>query len=126
MEKKLFMCVCHPRQRFDLMKQAGVEWLRVDAPFPFAEKMGNVSESFIRFAQQLQDWGRKGFKVMGVTPYPRGWKVDIGELGSPEFLDVYEEACRFMAGELAEVVLGWQICNELNLEMFASLTNAFG
>ena len=118
MARKFFMGVCHPRQRFDLMKQAGVEWLRVDAPFPFEGNMGSVSESFRGFAQRLRDWGRQGFKVMGVTPYPCGWQVDVGELGSPKFLGAYEEACRFMANELAEVVLGWQICNELNLEMF--------
>ncbi len=114
----LFMGVCHPRKRLDLMKEAGVQWLRCDMPFPFEGKVGNASQGFRSFYDQVSTWHQAGFKVMGVTPYPRGWKVDAGTPGSKEFLDIYEKACQFLASELGDMVPGWQISNELNLESF--------
>ena len=115
---KFFMGVCHPRQRLDLMQQAGVEWVRCDVPFPFEDKVGNVSQKFRNFTEQVHTWNRAGFRVMGITPYPRGWNVDAGTSGSSHFLHVYEEACKFMAQEFGDIVQGWQISNELNLESF--------
>ena len=113
-----FIGVCHPRKRLDLMNQAGVQWLRCDVPFPFEDKVGNVSQHFKDFHNQVSIWNKAGFKVMGVTPYPRGWKLDAGETGGTKFLEIYKEACRFMAQELGDMVPGWQISNELNLELF--------
>lgn len=113
-----FMGVCHPRKRLDLMKQAGVQWLRCDMPFPFEGEVGKASQRFRNFHSQVSAWSREGFRVMGVTPYPRGWQVDAGAPGSAGFLDIYQEACRFLAQEFGDMVPGWQICNELNLESF--------
>lgn len=113
-----FMGICHPRKRLDLMSEAGVQWVRSDVPFPFDGKVGDVSQGFRSFAGRVSEWNKAGFKVMGITPYPRGWKVEAGAPGSSEFLEVYEEACRFLAEELGEMVAGWQISNELNLEQF--------
>jgi hypothetical protein len=70
-----FIGVCHPRKRLDLMNQAGVQWLRCDVPFPFEGKVGDVSQHFKDFHNQVSIWNKAGFKVMGVTPYPRWWKL---------------------------------------------------
>ncbi|MBD3181492.1 hypothetical protein GF312_04315 [Candidatus Poribacteria bacterium] len=115
---EFFAGVCHPRERLDLMKEAGVQWLRADAPFPFEKETGNPSKSFKNYAEKISQWSKAGFKVMGITPYPRGWKLEAGKPGSQDFLEIYEEACRYLASELKDTVQGWQISNELNLEMF--------
>lgn len=113
-----FMGVCHPRKRLDLMKDAGVQWLRCDMPFPFEDKVGNVSQNFRDFYNQVSVWNQAGFKVMGITPYPRDWKIDAGIPGSEKFLEIYKDACQFLASEFDDMVPGWQISNELNLELF--------
>jgi hypothetical protein len=107
-------------QRPDHMREAGVEWLRIDTPFPFEGKVGKVSQRFRSFVKQAQDWHERGFSILGITPCPRSFMDagGVGVPGGPLFLDAYEEGCRFMAQELAEVVPAWQIANELNLVVF--------
>ena len=34
-----------------LMREAGVEWLRIDVPFPFEGKVGRVSRCFQSFVK---------------------------------------------------------------------------
>jgi hypothetical protein len=57
-------------------------------------------------------------RVLGITPYPRGWEVDAGPAGSSRFLACYREACAFLAADLAPFVDTWQVSNELNLAYF--------
>jgi len=135
----IFLGVCHPLEythdgdvapdepgvfdkRVEMMKAAGVEWVSCDMPFPFEGEMGRASESFRGFLELARKWNEAGLKVLGVTPYPAafegGWKLDAGEPGSEKFLASYQEACRFLAAELGELVGAWQVANQLNLERF--------
>lgn len=133
------MGVCHPlsyaddgdvlkedeavvQRRLDLIREAGVEWVTCDIPFPFEGSIGHVSQAFRNFLALASRWNKAGFKVLGVTPYPAGfeggWKINGGAPGSPKFLGLYEEACRFLAQEFRGAVQAWQIANQLNLERF--------
>jgi hypothetical protein len=108
--------------RLEAMRRAGVQWILCDVPFPFEDRIGRTSAAYAGFAGLIASWNAAGFKVLGVTPYPAGfaagWKIDAGRPGSRRFMKTYEEACRFLARELAPGVSTWLVANQLNLERF--------
>jgi len=116
--QEIIFGVCHPRQRLDMIKAAGIDWVRSDVPFPWAGDEGEISDRYKQFCAAAAKWHQAGLKAMGITPYPRDWQVPAGEPGSSEFLDLYRRACEFLARNLRGTVDGWQICNELNLPDF--------
>lgn len=118
MSDSMFLGVCHQGGRYDRMREAGIEWVRLDVPFPWADEIGNERPQYAKFREKVREYASEGFKVLGITPYPRNWNVEAGELGSAKFLSVYREACAYMARDLAFNIPIWQVCNELNLGWF--------
>ena len=117
--RDVMLGVCHPRTRLDLIREAGLGWVRADVPFPWHTAMGQLRPEYVAFRERAQTWARAGLRLMGITPYPRGWDVpEAAAPGSPAFLDCYREACAFLARDLAALCPAWQVCNEMNLEMF--------
>lgn len=111
--------VCHPRSRLHLIRDAGLDWVRTDVPFPWRGRIGEVRPQYAAFRQRVEDVAAAGLRVMGVTPYPRGWEIpEAEEPGSPAFLEAYRQACAFVAGDLRGLGPAWQVCNEMNLDMF--------
>ena len=111
--------VCHPRTRLDMIRAAGLGWVRIDAPFPWRGRVGQVRPEYPVFRSRVAELAAAGLRVMAVTPYPRGWELpEAGEPGSPAFLETYRRACAFLAEDLGAFGPAWQVCNEMNLEMF--------
>ena len=54
---------------YDLMKEAGIEWLRLGLGFPYKDRIGG--EFTGRFTGQLEkvrEAARLGFRIMGISP----------------------------------------------------------
>ncbi len=126
-----------------LIRGAGIEWIRLGAPFPFADRVGGeLAEPYLKFRAHARAWADAGLRIMGVTPGP-GVKLRerdgegnlqlvwhrhlpewCGELGSRKCQDAYEAVCARFAEDLRGVVGAWQIGNELDWHQFAGPLNA--
>ncbi len=122
----------------ELMKAAGVEWVRLGAPLPFADRPGGeVTDRYRRYRQTAAGYAEAGIRIVGVTPGPGSklWRQDedgewrlvwhrrlpewFGELGSDECLEKYEQACRWLGDDLRGIVPVWQALNELDWHQFS-------
>jgi len=102
-----------------MIRAAGLGWVRVDAPFPWRGRIGDLRPEYAAFRARAVELQAAGLRVMGVTPYPRDWQVpQAAEPGSPTFLDAYRQACAFLARDLGPLGPAWQVCNEMNLDLF--------
>ncbi len=121
-----------------LIREAGIGWVRQGFPFPFEDMIGgSVTEGYGQAraaAQRLKD---SGLSIMGVAPGPGlatrekdadgklewNWHTRLPEwCGPPDgdrFLDIYEQACAWLAEDLKGMVPVWQIANELDIFPFA-------
>ena len=121
-----------------LIREAGIGWVREDAPFPFKDRVGGeLTGAYLKTRDTYSSWARAGVKVMGVTPLPGigTRKADasglmglvwtdffpawMGKPGSAEYYATYEAVCAFLASDLKGKVQAWQICNELDIGQFA-------
>ncbi len=121
-----------------LIRQAGIEWIRQDFPFPFADCIGGrLADAYVKAKEEARVWSNKGLYLMGVTPLHGigGYKPDpsgkyqfvwndllpayMGEPNSEVLSKNYQEICAFLADDLKGIVQMWQISNELNIPMFA-------
>ncbi len=120
-----------------LLREAGIEWVRHGVPFPFTERVGGeVSDSYPRARAGIEKLVEGGFQVLGVTPglgaglmrpdqsgrLKSQWHDRLPAwcrpLGSDEFYRIYEETCRWLAEDLRGLVAAWQIGNELDWRQF--------
>ena len=127
----------------DLLKEAGMGWVRHGFGFPFKDRLGGeLADAYVRRREQAEALVAGGLKLMGVTPGPgvatrkpddQGrlvyrWQTRapdwLGPLGSDEFLANYGEVCRWLADDLRGILKAWQICNELDIDVFAGPLNA--
>lgn len=125
-----------------MMKEAGIEWVRLGSTVPFAGGPGSaVSDRYKRHREQLQEWADRGMKILCVTPGPGSklWEPDqngklqlvwhrrlpewFGKLGGEQCLTAYEETCAWLGEDLIGVVQAWQIGNELDWHQFAGPMN---
>ena len=122
----------------ELLREAGIGWVRLDFGFPFSGRIGaEVTEQYALQKADAAGLAAKGIGVMGVTPLPgiavhrpdaqgqlalqwQDWlPAWCGPLGSDECLKAYEEACAWLADDLRRFVRAWQVANELDIEQFA-------
>ncbi|MCC6444242.1 MAG: hypothetical protein IT210_12410 [Armatimonadetes bacterium] len=138
MSDLLYGVSAYPDADAGLMKEAGIEWVRLDFPFPFKEKAGGEpSEDYLRAREEARRQQEKGLKVMGVTPlhgigifrpdadgvmrmqwesFAPDW---MGQPGTPRFNESYRKTCAFMGGDLRGTVRMWQVSNEQDIVQFA-------
>lgn len=117
-----------------LIKDAGIEWVRQDFPFPFADKVGGAqTDEYLKKLEEARNYAANGIKIMGTTPLV-GWISYDSEQGrsawkwnmptwacdheQESFYRVYEDACEAMAAETAEIIGLWQIDNEMDIDVF--------
>jgi len=100
------------------MREAGLDWTRIDLPFPFDGTEKKEHARYVAAKEQIRALRAHGIRTLGITPYMRDWPMHTGELGSMSFLSTYRAACAYMARDLADVIDTWQVCNELNLAWF--------
>ena len=125
-----------------LLKEAGIGWIRAGFPFPFSDRIGgSLTSEYLDAKAAAQAWAARGFRLMGVTSivglgtYARDaqdqmhmtWKdylpAWVGAVGSDEYLRNYQEMCAFLAHDLRGVVQMWQIANELDIPQFSGPLN---
>lgn len=109
-------------KRYDLVKELGVEWIRLNVPFPWTDKIrGNVSPHWISIKNQFIEASQAGLKVMPSTPVIMGFPREItGEYGTPEFYKNVRETAAFMCEDLGSLApLLWQCMNELDIPTFS-------
>ena len=117
MRKKFICGVCHPRGDYQQIKDANIEWIRTDIPFPFNED-GSLNKSYIEYKEKALEYQKNGIKVMAVTPYPKDYiemGADIRTIGGEKKV---REIARFMIRDLQGVVSGLQITNEMGMPRF--------
>lgn len=107
--------VCHPNERYDLLKEANIEWVRFDIPFPF-EKDGSVASDYESFKERCRGYKEHGIKVMAVSPFPKHF-TDAGmdTRGNDEAL---KKVAEFMIEDLQGYIDGVQIANECGIPHF--------
>lgn len=127
-----------------LLKEAGMDWIRADFPFPFADRIGGaLTDEYLQAREQARAWGERGFDVMGVTPLPGlgtfkpgpqgdlelSWSnwlpAYMGQVNTGALSRRYREVCAFLAEDLGQWVRGWQIANELNHVQFSGPLKPF-
>jgi hypothetical protein len=122
----------------DLLKAAGIGWIRADFPFPFKDRLGGeLTEEYLKAREHARSWAARGFQVMGVSPLiglgtyqPKEgggmqmvWNdwlpAYMGRPNSAQLLADYREVCAFLGEDLKDDVRAWQVANEMNWVQFA-------
>jgi hypothetical protein len=126
---------------YELMKQAGIEWVRITYPFPYVDRLGGAyDERFLQQVRLTRQLGEMGLRVMGETPLagvmsatalgaghgetqqPASWRPFLPEwAGTPEqdsYYEAYEEGCAEIARQTLGVADLWQISNEMDIVEF--------
>ena len=106
--------VCHPGNRLDLIKGAGMDWVRMDVPFPYEPgKPGVLAQRYSSFRDRCKTLMESGLKSMCITPYPRAFVHYGADPASGDWLKIVKDVCKFMAADLREFNVAWQITNEM-------------
>lgn len=111
--------ICHPKGETTRITEAGIEWIRIDAPYPF-DVEGKVSTSHTRFLQEVADYAAAGLRAVIVSPYPDTFIEHSIDPRTKEGLNEVERVCAFMAKEYAPYRVCWQATNEMHIVHFRS------
>lgn len=111
--------ICHPKDELERLAQAGIGWVRIDAPFPF-EKDGSVSQSHIRFIEKVKHYFENGLRTVLVSPYPKEFIENGIDPRTEQGISKVREICTFMAREYAPYGVCWQATNEMHIVHFRS------
>ncbi len=118
LRKKGFVCgVCHPNENYEQIKQANLDWIRIDIPYPF-DKDGKLTESYTAFKNRCRGYVEHGIKVMAVTPYPSDYIACGADTRTAEGAKNARETARFLVTDLNGLVSGYQITNEMGIPRF--------
>ena len=83
---------------YELMKEAGIEWLRVGFSYPYEDRIpGNLTKQFQRTIRLVRNLRRKGFKIMGVTPLTGSYSYNKAldkTSGSQEYRNGQEQSTK--------------------------------
>ena len=108
--------VCHPNEDYDLLADAGLQWVRFDIPYPF-NRAGEISGHYLDFKARAKAYTDRGFKVMAVTPYPKDY-FNIGGFNPVENVEKTQEIAVFLYNDLKEITGAFQITNEMGMDTF--------
>jgi len=124
----------HSNPNYQLMKEAGIEWLRIYFGYPFEDHLrGKLTKEFQETLKRVKDLRNMGFKIMGVTPTPGViswdktlnkpiWQKSIpewaGTYDSDKFYEAYREGCKELGRKTIGLVDIWQIANEMDIDVF--------
>ncbi len=135
--------VCtHEAVPLDMLKAAGIEWVREGVGYPFMDRRGGeLSPGYVKVRESIRSYAAAGIKVMASAlqpgsalrePGPDGnlvfkWHSRYpewyGELGSEKFQRAFEETAAWLAGDLKGLVQAWQVGNEMDWVQFAGPLN---
>lgn len=111
--------VCHPgRRHYSDLRNAGINAVRTDIPFPFSDAGGGISEKFQTTSEWIREMRAEGFVVIGITPYPHAIPEWEGAIASDEWFGTVRRACAFLGEHFGDDIPIWQCTNEMNLDGF--------
>ena len=108
--------VNHPNEQYDVLKDAGLGWVRFDIPYPY-NAAGEISRSYLDFKARCQGYVDNGMQVLAVTPYPKDY-VNIGGFDPSKDIEKTKEIAVFLYNDLKDLTGGFQITNEMGLATF--------
>ncbi len=114
--------ICHPNDNYDLLKDAGLRWVRRDVPYPF-EADGSISKSYTDYKARCQAFEDNGIHCINVTPYPSEFLHHGVDVTTAEGLAKAGEVCEFIARDYIGMRTCWQITNEMHIRHFRAPLN---
>ncbi|MBR3595773.1 MAG: hypothetical protein IKL47_02195 [Clostridia bacterium] len=109
--------LCHPTEDFNQIKEANIEWIRIDIPFPF-DADGSILKSYEDFKEKCKRFQNNGIKVMAVTPYPRDYIEKGVDIRNNEGEQKVRDIAKFLIEDLKSCISGLQITNEMGIPRF--------
>ena len=106
--------VCHPGEDYSLLRDANIEWVRFDIPYPYSSE-GELTESYKSFKTHAAGFKENGIKVMAVTPYPRSYIAAGTDIHDEKRI---EEIAVFLLTDLQGIIDAVQITNEMGIPHF--------
>ena len=121
---------------YDMVRELGVEWMRLGIAFPWKDKMfGTLSEQYLEDREEIRRTHDAGFQIMPATPSMGGFTYDealgkacwhdsfpdfVGEKGTEEYYENIREAMRFVCEDLGDDAgIYWQCMNEIDIPTFS-------
>ena len=133
METTIIGAVCHINLNYQLMKEAGITWLRHPFTYPFEEDGVTLREQYLRQKEEARHLIENGFKLLGttfgigsyryipeekVTRWSNGTPAYVGKWNEERYYENCAKAAAFMAEDLKDLITWWQISNEPDIETF--------
>ena len=84
--------VNHPNEQYDMLKDAGLGWVRFDIPYLY-NAAGELSRSYIDFKARCRGYAENGMQVLAVTPYPKDY-VNFGGFDPAKEIEKTKLCCR--------------------------------
>lgn len=109
-------------KRYDMVKELGVDWIRLNVPFPWKDKIGGeVSDGWKKVRADIVEAVDAGLLVMPSTPTILSYDPKLcGSYGTREFYDNVRRATSFMCADLGKYANSlWQCMNELDIPTFS-------
>ncbi len=134
MKKMIGVSCLQSNPDVQLMKQAGIEWVRALVPYPFAdEDKKELSERYIKALEKIKFWKDHGFKISGVTTTPGMMYAQknspslkfvrfipdwVGNIDEQKYYDNIQDGMEYVGRTLKGVIDSFQIANELDITRF--------
>lgn len=104
--------ICHPCGEVAGLLEAGLQWIRIDVPYPFNAD-GTWTQAFLNYKATCESYAAQGIRTIAVTPYPSAFLAHGIDPRTPQGLAAAESVCVRIAEELRGPVGCWQITNEM-------------
>jgi hypothetical protein len=125
---------------FKLLKEAGIEWVRLGFDFPYRDEVnGELTPEYLLSLKTAREYYEAGFKIMGITPltgmlqydkaekgksvWLRGIPEWAGDITDDSYYYVYEQACMQIGHDTEGLVDLWQVSNEMDVTVFRGPMN---
>ena len=119
---------------YEMIKAAGIGWVRLDFEFPFEDKLGGkLSADFLKQLEEAKKVRQTDLRVMGVTPLAgviaydekdkkTAWRPHLpawaGAITSDSYYDTYQKGCEELGRRTRGIVDMWQVSNEMDIDVF--------
>lgn len=118
---------------YDLMKAAGIEWVRQNSEFPFGRSEEDITPSYTRWFDRYKEAKAAGMKQACVSPIPAGFRYNpetgkrqiyraipdwAGSFDSDRFYEVTYRAAKKLAEDTRGYIDLWQVSNEMDILEF--------
>ncbi|MBR6780188.1 MAG: hypothetical protein IKM24_04140 [Clostridia bacterium] len=109
--------VCHAPEKFEQVKQANIEWVRMDIPYPFDEN-GNLRDRYISFKDSVIRFHNNGIKIMAITYYPAECIKYGADIRTEAGEQTLRNTTRYIIEDLKPYIGGIQVANEMGMPHF--------